>query len=67
MAYKTYTDEEFLRERRNELLLNSDYTQLPDSPLTSAKKQEWATYRQALRDLPTTADPSNITWPTKPS
>jgi len=66
MAYKTYTDEEFLRKRRNELLLNSDYTQLPDSPLGDAKKQEWATYRQALRDLPTTADPSNITWPTEP-
>jgi len=66
MAYKTYTDEEFLRKRRNELLLSCDYTQLPDSPLTDEKKQEWATYRQALRDLPTTENPSNITWPNCP-
>ena len=28
----------------------------------------WKTYRQALRDLPAnTSDPSNPTWPTKPS
>ena len=66
MVYVRYSDEEFLRKRRNELLSDSDYTQLPDSPLSDAKKQEWATYRQALRDLPTTADPSNITWPTEP-
>lgn len=56
------------REERDGLLASSDWTQSPDSPLTDAKKQEWATYRQALRDLPAnTTDPSNPTWPTKPS
>ncbi len=36
---------------RNDLLAMSDWTQLPDVALTAAKVAEWATYRQALRDL----------------
>ena len=50
----------------------SDWTQFNDSPLTDAKKDEWKTYRQALRDI-TSSQPtpnielSNITWPTEPS
>ena len=55
------------RNRRNGYLADSDWTQSADSPLSDAKKQEWATYRQQLRDLPSTADPSNPTWPSKPS
>lgn len=55
-----------LRRRRNELLTNSDWTQLPDSSVVDA--QAWADYRQALRDLPqTTLDPLNPTWPAAPS
>ena len=34
---------------RNAKLNQSDWTQLPDSP---TNKEAWATYRQALRDLP---------------
>lgn len=57
-----------LREDRNRALVASDWTQFNDSPLSDAKKQEWATYRQHLRDLPnTTVDPENAIWPTKPS
>ena len=41
-------------EKRNRLLAGSDWTQLPDNALTDSKKAEWATYRQALRDLPNT-------------
>jgi hypothetical protein len=37
-----------------------------DSPLTEEKKQEWQTYRQALRDLPQTVDINNIEFPKKP-
>jgi len=56
------------RGQRDLLLTTSDWTQSPDSPLTDAKKAEWATYRQALRDLPsTTTEPTNPTWPTKPT
>lgn len=59
---------DFLRSERNELLNLSDWTQVPDSPLTDAKKTEWATYRQALRDLPsTTTDFANPNWPSQPS
>jgi len=42
----------FMRSKRDGLLSGSDWTQLADSPLTDSKKQEWATYRQALRDFP---------------
>jgi hypothetical protein len=60
--------EENLRQTRNGLLSESDWTQIPDAPLTEAQKTEWQTYRQQLRDLPSnTEDPRNVTWPTKPS
>ena len=62
-----------LRMERDEKLAASDWTQAPDhsSPLADAKKAEWATHRQSLRDLPATVDistwPSDFTWPTDPS
>lgn len=56
-----------VRSERNELLAQSDWTQMPDSPLTSAKKQEWAQYRQQLRDfMETVTDPSTVQFPQKP-
>ena len=61
-----------LRSLRDQKLRMSDWTQFNDSPLTDAKKEEWKTYRQALRDI-TSSQPtpnielSNITWPTEPS
>tara|TARA_Y100000114_G_scaffold153757_1_gene174415 strand:+ start:443 stop:661 length:219 start_codon:yes stop_codon:yes gene_type:complete len=42
---------------RNRKLKDSDWTQANDSPLSDAKKAEWATYRQALRDLTKTVTP----------
>ncbi len=64
-----------LRAKRDSLLVESDWTQVGDSPFTDEKKAEWVTYRQALRDLPSTASPTidinerltNVTFPTKPS
>ena len=41
-----------VRMRRDRALIESDWTQLPTSPLSDAKKTEWEIYRQALRDLP---------------
>jgi hypothetical protein len=58
-----------LREQRDQKLVDSDWTQASDytSPLADDKKAEWATYRQALRDLPeNTDDPATPTWPEKP-
>ena len=71
-----WTEEQFLeaykpdmwgeiREKRDDLLLETDWTQNPDVP--DATKAKWQTYRQALRDVPSQSDPYNITWPTKPS
>ena len=67
MADNTYAWKEILQKRNNKLLA-SDWTQLSDSPLSDSKKAEWATYRQALRDLPaTTTDPANPAYPTPPT
>jgi len=47
-----------MRKERNRLLTNCDWSQMPDSPLTDEQRQAWATYRQALRDFPSTWEPS---------
>lgn len=56
-----------LRENRNKKLLLSDWTQLLTAPISEDLKVQWETYRQQLRDLPTTVDLSNIVWPLPPS
>lgn len=55
-----------LRKKRDYLLTQCDWTQLPDSPLTEEKKTEWMVYRQQLRDLPATIDSANPVWPLPP-
>jgi len=55
---------ERLRNWRNAELAASDWTQVIDSV---CDKEAWATYRQALRDLPTSnADPRKIELPIEP-
>lgn len=54
-----------VRGQRNMILARSDWTQLPDAQLTSTEIANWASYRQALRDITNQSDPFNITWPTK--
>ena len=55
-----------LRERRNQLLAETDFWGNSDMSMTDAM----TTYRQALRDLPAGKDTvdkcNNATWPTKP-
>tara|TARA_R100000152_G_C6610765_1_gene64718 strand:- start:147 stop:509 length:363 start_codon:yes stop_codon:yes gene_type:complete len=61
-----------LQEERNRRLAETDWKDLPSYPGTD--QEEWRTYRQALRDLPSTASPkldeqgnlTNVSWPTKP-
>ena len=56
-----------LRAKRDELLQQSDFTQLPDVQLSDDKKKEWQVYRQALRDLPEKCtDLINPTFPELP-
>jgi hypothetical protein len=57
---------EEIRETRNNLLKDCDWTQFQDSPITGSKLTEWQTYRQSLRDVTSQENPYNITWPTKP-
>jgi len=62
-----------LREERNKRIAKTDWRASSDLTLSS----EWSTYRQALRDLPSTATPTldasynldltSVTWPTEPS
>ena len=64
-----------LRNARNQKLRTSDWTQGADVP--EVIKTPWATYRQKLRDLPKTANPSldsdnvldnsSVNWPEEPS
>lgn len=56
----------YVRDIRNELLKECDWTQLPDSPLINQKQTEWQIYRQSLRDITTQQSPFNINWPTPP-
>ena len=63
-AKKEADKQQDVRDKRNSLLRMSDWTQLADSP---ADKTAWATYRQALRNVPAQAGfPWTITWPDAP-
>ena len=55
---------EEIRQIRNELLLECDWTQLADIP--TEIKTSWQSYRQQLRDVTTQTNPFNIVWPVKP-
>ena len=63
--YKAMKDAEQaknVRQTRNDKLKECDWTQLADS---TADKQAWATYRQALRDVPSQSGfPWTVDWPT---
>ena len=57
-----------LRNKRDFLLSQSDWTQGNDSPLTLQQKEEWKIYRQSLRDVPSNIiDPKSPVWPLSPS
>jgi hypothetical protein len=55
---------EEIREIRNELLKETDWTQLSDIP--DETKQVWTVYRTQLRDITTQPNPFSISWPVKP-
>ena len=63
-----------LREHRDNLLKETDWVVTKASETGVAETTAWKTYRQELRDLPSSATPEidgmfikNVTWPTKPS
>lgn len=53
-----------VRKQRDALLAQSDWAQLPDAQVD---KTAWASYRQALRDIPAQMGfPFDVIWPVKP-
>ena len=67
-AYRAMKDAEqakSVRASRDDKLKSTDWTQVSDAPVD---KTVWATYRQALRDLPSAAGfPWSMEWPTEPT
>jgi hypothetical protein len=61
---------DYIRTKRVAALAETDWTQLPDSPLTQQMREAYAVYRQAWRDLPeeqnTINNIADIQWPIKP-
>jgi hypothetical protein len=54
-----------IRAQRDSKLAETDWTQASDIP--QATKEKWATYRQALRDIPQQEGfPATVVWPVKP-
>jgi len=54
--------------KRNKLLYQTDWTQIPNGPLTVQQQNSWAIYRQQLRDISTQSGyPYNVVWPTPPN
>lgn len=58
----------FVRYQRDELIADTDWTQVPDAQLSESKRIEFAEYRQALRDIPQAySNPDDVVWPVKPT
>jgi hypothetical protein len=59
-----------VRAERMRFLSSSDWTQLPDAPISTDMKNAWAVYRQELRDITEVLDGienlDDVIWPTKP-
>jgi len=69
VALSTELKWDFVRLQRDWQLINSDWTQAADATqsVTAAKKTKWATFRQELRDIPTTfTNPEDVVFPTPP-
>jgi DMSO/TMAO reductase YedYZ molybdopterin-dependent catalytic subunit len=55
-------------QKRQRLLYSTDWTQIPNNPLSTAQQEVWATYRQELRDIPQQSGyPFNVVWPIAPT
>ena len=60
-------DMNHVRGQRDGQLCGSDWTQIGDAALGDHTTEEWATYRQTLRDLPQTySRVSEVVWPNDP-
>lgn len=55
------------KNKRNSLLRDSDWTQMPDSPFSETQRLAWATYRQHLRDMTSLPGFPDVSWPIPPA
>ena len=60
-----------IRRQRDYRLGRSDWSQFSDNPLSEEQKASWRTYRQTLRDIPSTVTdsvdhPDDLNWPDEP-
>ena len=54
-------------DRAKKMLAESDWSMLPDVPMTTGQKSAWIAYRKALREVRLQAGfPDNIQWPKAP-
>ncbi|WP_414604661.1 tail fiber assembly protein [Stenotrophomonas sp. AR029] len=58
---------EQMKAERGQRLRATDWTQMPDAPLTALEKAAYQTYRQALRDLPSLPGFPDVPWPMLPT
>jgi len=57
-----------IREKRDKLLTNSDWTQANDTALSNEMVEAYRVYRQTLRDITKQEEfPYNVIWPMEPS
>jgi len=60
-------DFSMVRMDRDNMLRNTDWTQIADATLGAHTAEEWATYRQELRDLPSAhSKVSEVVFPVDP-
>lgn len=69
VAQKTADQWTSVRAQQRDLLYKSDWTcSVVDPPASIlAQRDQWITYRQALRNVTTQTDPFNIVWPASPA
>jgi len=62
---------DIVRSERNGRLSSTDWTQLPDAPLSTDMKNAWAGYRQELRDITDVLEGieslDDVPWPDTPA
>lgn len=66
-AAETDNQAQAVRDKRDKLLADTDWTQTDDAPLSGEDKESVRKYRQALRDITAQSGfPQEIKWPEKP-
>ena len=60
------TEAELAWDRAKKLLWESDWSMLPDVPMTAGNKTLWIEYRRALREIRLHPDFPNMVWPAAP-